>query len=74
MRMNSPNDLAELGDLFGFVPRGMLGQASRFRQGEALVAGGFVPAPSISSSVTGSPMRAAIDVPVRCPADAATVT
>jgi uncharacterized protein len=36
-----------LDDLFGFVPPGMLGQASRFRQGEALVAGGFVPAPSI---------------------------
>ena len=43
MRMNSPNDLAELGDLFGFVPRQLLAQSSRFRQGEALLAGGFVP-------------------------------
>jgi DNA helicase HerA-like ATPase len=47
MRMNSPNDLVELADIFGFVPPAMLTQASRFRQGEALLAGGFVPAPGI---------------------------
>jgi uncharacterized protein len=47
MRMNSPNDLVELSDVFGFVPPAMLNQASRFRQGEALLAGGFVPTPGI---------------------------
>ncbi|HEY9493822.1 MAG TPA: ATP-binding protein, partial [Intrasporangium sp.] len=47
MRMNSPGDLAELADLFGFVPRAMLAQSARFRQGEALIAGGFVAMPSI---------------------------
>jgi DNA helicase HerA-like ATPase len=67
MRMNSPNDLAELGDLFGFVPRGMLAQASRFRQGEALVAGGFVPAPSIIKFRDRITHEGGIDVPVPMP-------
>jgi DNA helicase HerA-like ATPase len=67
MRMNSPNDLAELGDLFGFVPRGMLAQASRFRQGEALVAGGFVPAPSIVKFRDRITHEGGIDVPVPMP-------
>ena len=67
MRMNSPNDLAELGDLFGFVPPGMLGQASRFRQGEALVAGGFVPAPSIIKFRDRITHEGGIDVPVPMP-------
>jgi uncharacterized protein len=67
MRMNSPNDLAELGDLFGFVPRDMLGQASRFRQGEALVAGGFVPAPSIIKFRDRVTHEGGIDVPVPMP-------
>lgn len=67
MRMNSPNDLAELADLFGFVPPGMLGQASRFRQGEALVAGGFVPAPSIIKFRDRITHEGGIDVPVPMP-------
>jgi DNA helicase HerA-like ATPase len=67
MRMNSPNDLAELGDLFGFVPRGMLGQVARFRQGEALVAGGFVPAPSIIKFRDRITHEGGIDVPVPMP-------
>jgi DNA helicase HerA-like ATPase len=67
MRMNSPNDLAELGDLFGFVPRDMLRQASRFRQGEALVAGGFVPAPSIIRFRDRVTHEGGIDVPVPMP-------
>jgi hypothetical protein len=46
MRMNSPADLAELGLLFGFVPRGMLEASPYFAQGELLVAGAFAPAPS----------------------------
>ncbi|HWI33604.1 MAG TPA: ATP-binding protein, partial [Lapillicoccus sp.] len=67
MRMNSPNDLAELGDLFGFVPRGMLAQSSRFRQGEALVAGGFVPAPSILKFRNRITQEGGVDVPVPMP-------
>jgi hypothetical protein len=46
MRMNSPADVAELAEMFGFAPTAML-QASRyFAQGEALVAGIFVPVPA----------------------------
>ena len=46
MRMNSRGDLAELQETFGFVPAQMLAAAPFFRQGEALVAGGFVPVPT----------------------------
>jgi DNA helicase HerA-like ATPase len=67
MRMNSPNDLSELADLFGFVPPGLLSQASRFRQGEALVAGGFVPAPSIIKFRDRVTHEGGIDVPVPMP-------
>jgi uncharacterized protein len=45
MRMNSPGDLAELGAVFGFAPEQMLRTSPFFAQGEALFAGGFVPAP-----------------------------
>ncbi|MBX0301604.1 ATP-binding protein [Cryobacterium sp. 1639] len=47
MKMTSPVDLAELANIFGFVPPAMLARASRFKQGEALFAGGFVPAPTM---------------------------
>ena len=47
MKMTSPVDLDELGTIFGFVPPAMLARAPRFRQGEALFAGGFAPAPSM---------------------------
>lgn len=46
MRMNSPADVAELAELFGFTPPAMLKAAPSFAQGEVLLAGGFVPAPS----------------------------
>jgi uncharacterized protein len=67
MRMNSPNDLAELADIFGFVPPAMLAQASRFRQGEALLAGGFVPAPGIIRVRDRVTVEGGIDVPVPLP-------
>ena len=67
MRMNSPNDLAELGDLFGFVPRQLLAQSSRFRQGEALLAGGFVPSPTITSIASRLTVEGGIDVKVPMP-------
>jgi DNA helicase HerA-like ATPase len=47
MKMTSPVDLDELATIFGFVPAAMLARASRFKQGEALFAGGFVPAPTV---------------------------
>jgi uncharacterized protein len=46
MKMTSPADLDELATIFGFVPSAMFAQSPRFRQGEALFAGGFVPAPA----------------------------
>lgn len=46
MRMNSPGDVAELGDVFGFAPPAMLAAAPYFVQGEALAAGTFAPLPS----------------------------
>ena len=49
MKMTSPVDLHELSTIFGFVPPAMLARAARFRQGEALFAGGFVPAPTMVS-------------------------
>jgi len=47
LKMTSPVDLAELATVFGFVPPALLARATRFRQGEALFAGGFAPAPSV---------------------------
>lgn len=47
MRMSSPVDLTELATVFGFVPPSMLARSPRFQQGEALFAGGFVPAPTM---------------------------
>ena len=47
MKMTSPADIAELASLFGFVPPALLTRAPLFRQGEALFAGGFVPAPTM---------------------------
>ena len=47
MKMTSPVDLAELGTYFGYAPASLLARSPWFRQGEALFAGGFVPAPSL---------------------------
>ena len=44
MRMNSAADLAYLGEMFSFVPAGLLARSSRFGLGEALVAGKIAPA------------------------------
>ncbi len=45
MRMNSPADVAEISDVFGFAPSAMVAAAPYFRQGEAVMAGQFVPCP-----------------------------
>ncbi|MBL1075960.1 ATP-binding protein [Nocardia sp. 2] len=47
MKMTSPSDLAELGTYFGYAPTALLDRSPWFRQGEALFAGGFVPAPAL---------------------------
>lgn len=41
MRMNSARDLAELADVFSFVPDELLAKATGFSQGQSLFAGGF---------------------------------
>ena len=46
MRMSSQRDLEELATIFGFAPTALVNRSPLFRQGEALFAGGFVPAPS----------------------------
>jgi hypothetical protein len=46
MRMNSSADLEYLSNVFSFVPRDMLWEASNFRQGESLVAGALVKTPT----------------------------
>jgi hypothetical protein len=45
--MNSPGDLAELADVFGFAPPAMLRSSPFFLQGEVLAAGTFVPVPAV---------------------------
>lgn len=47
MRMNSPQDLAELGQIFGFVPPELIARSSSFTQGQSLFAGKFMPEPTI---------------------------
>jgi uncharacterized protein len=47
MRMNSPDDITELGQAFGFAPKAMLRASNGFVQGEALLAGGFAPVPML---------------------------
>ena len=47
MRMNSAADLAYLGEMFSFVPGGLLARSSRFGLGEALVAGKIAPQPAL---------------------------
>jgi hypothetical protein len=43
MRMNSRSDLTALAEAFSFVPAPLLGLATDFKQGEAVVAGKLVP-------------------------------
>ena len=47
MRMNSVADLGYAGDVFSFVPPGLLAQAGAFGLGEALVAGKLASHPAL---------------------------
>jgi hypothetical protein len=67
MRTNSREDLDHMSATFGFVPRGLFAQAARFRQGEALMGGGFVSMPSIVRLRTRVTPEGGIDVPVPMP-------
>jgi DNA helicase HerA-like ATPase len=64
MKMNSPIDLAELAEIFGFAPPAMLARSPRFRQGEALFVGGFAPAPAIVAVRPRLTREGGIDVDV----------
>jgi hypothetical protein len=47
MRMNSTVDLAHVGEVFSFVPSGLIDRATTFEQGEALVAGKIASHPAL---------------------------
>jgi DNA helicase HerA-like ATPase len=47
MRMNSTADLAHVGEVFSFVPPGLIDRAATFNQGEALIAGKIASHPGL---------------------------
>ncbi len=47
MRINSPRDLAELAEVFGFAGEELLRRSTGFAQGQALFAGGFISEPTV---------------------------
>ncbi|KQR49158.1 ATPase [Microbacterium sp. Leaf161] len=69
MRMNSPRDLAELADVFGFVPEEQIRSSQSFRQGQALFAGGFITQPTVVQMGDRLTHEAGGDVAVPVPAD-----
>lgn len=64
MRMSSPRDLAELGDIFGFAPGALLDRSPNFAQGQALFAGGFIDAAALVQMGERLTREGGIDVPV----------
>jgi hypothetical protein len=64
MRMNCPGDIAELAELFGFAPPALLRSSPFFAQGDALMAGGFVPAPGLIRIGARLTLEGGGDVPV----------
>lgn len=64
MRMNSRADLDELATVFGFVPPAMLAASPHFHQGEMLLAGAFVPAPTLARVGPRQTFEGGSDVPV----------
>ena len=63
MRMNSTADLAAVGDVFSFVPPGLLERATAFRQGECLVAGNLVSHPALARVGARVSQEGGADVP-----------
>ncbi|MBC9935921.1 MULTISPECIES: ATP-binding protein [unclassified Leucobacter] len=64
MRMNAPRDLAELGEVFGYAPEETLSAAQGFLQGQALFAGGFIDAPTVTQMGPRITEEGGVDVPV----------
>lgn len=64
MRVNSPRDLLELAEVFGFAGREQIHRSASFRQGQALFAGGFVAEPSFIQMGRRITHEAGADVPV----------
>ncbi len=63
MRMNSVADLAAVGDVFSFVPPGLLERATAFRQGECLAAGTLVSHPALARVGARLSQEGGADVP-----------
>ena len=59
-------DLDELAKIFGFAPPSLLSQATQFRQGEALFAGGFAPVATTVRVRQRVPTKAAAMSACRC--------
>ena len=64
MKMSSPVDLEGLATYFGYAPTGLIARSPWFRQGEALFAGGFVPAPMLVKMNERLTPEGGVDVPV----------
>ena len=64
MRMNSLADLGFVGEVFSFVPPGLLERATGFRQGEALVAGKIASHPYFVSFGARLAEEGGSDIPV----------
>ncbi|PYI38049.1 ATP-binding protein [Arthrobacter psychrolactophilus] len=67
MRINAPRDLAELGEVFGFVPQEMLAKVKDFTLGQALLAGGFTGSPIFSQMRERVTLEGGSDVAVPLP-------
>ncbi|MGN5734524.1 ATP-binding protein [Arthrobacter psychrochitiniphilus] len=67
MRINSPRDLVELAESFGFISEELLNQAQDFRQGQGLFAGGFVDGTVLAQMRTRITAEGGSDVQVPVP-------
>jgi DNA helicase HerA-like ATPase len=63
MRMNSRSDLDALSEVFSFVPDGLLDEATRFKLGEALLAGKIAPTPLFAALGGRFTQEGGADVP-----------
>ena len=63
MRMNSSADLNHLADILSQVPRSLMNQASMFKQGESLLAGGIVLNPTFAKFEGRISVEGGSDIP-----------
>ncbi len=64
MRMSSPRDLDELGQIFGYAPQSLLERSPTFAQGQSLFAGGFIDQASLVQMGARLTHEGGVDVPV----------